>query len=71
MFDYITLADEPFAKPLQSFETCVSVNNNVCGKLVSSLESPTTFDERFKVTSVPFCIHDFNSLSCKLNNFYI
>ena len=29
-----------------------NVNNNLCGKLVSSLELPITFDERFKVTSV-------------------
>ena len=38
----------------------------LCGKLVSSLQSPTTFDERFKVTSVPFFIPDF---SCELDDF--
>ena len=43
--------------------------NNLCGKLFSSLESPTTFDEIFKVTSVPFFIPDFNLLSCELDNF--
>ena len=43
------LADEPFAEALRSLETCVSVNNNFCGKLVSSLKSPIKFDERFKV----------------------
>ena len=32
------LADEPFAKALQISETCVSVNNNLSGKLLSSLE---------------------------------
>ena len=37
--------------------------------LFSSLESPTTFDEIFKVTSVFFFIPDFNSLSCQLGNF--
>ena len=26
---------------------------NLCGKLVSPFESPTTFDQRFKVTFVP------------------
>ena len=31
------LADEPFAKALQIFETCVSVNNNLCRKLFSSI----------------------------------
>ena len=35
------------------YESSVSVNNNLCGKLVSSLELPIKFDERFKVTSVP------------------
>ena len=42
------------AKGLRTFETCVSVNNNLCGKSVSSLESPTAFDKRLKVTSVLF-----------------
>ena len=41
------LAEELFAKALQSFETCVLVNNNLCGKLFSSLESPTTLDKDF------------------------
>ena len=35
---------------------CVLVNNNFCGKLVSSLELPITFDESFTVASVPFFI---------------
>ena len=26
------------------------------------------FDERYKVTSVPFCIPDFNLLSCEFDN---
>ena len=43
------LADEPFAKALRIFETCVSVNNNLCQKLVLSLESPIKFDESFKI----------------------
>ena len=41
-----------FAKALESLEICVSVNNNLCGKFVLSLELPMTFDERFKVTSL-------------------
>ena len=66
------LAEELFAQGLRSFETCVLVNNNVCGKLFSSLEptifsSPTIFEKRF--TSVPFFIADFNLLSCELDNF--
>ena len=50
-------------KALRSFETCVLVNNNLCGKLFSSLESPTTFDEVFKVSQEPFLIPDFNLVS--------
>ena len=63
--------DESFAKALQSLETCVLVNNNLCGKLVSSLEFPVKFDERFQVTSVPFLIPDFNWLSCELDSFIL
>ena len=63
------LADESFAKALRSLETCVLVNNNLCGKLFSSLESPKTFEESLKVTLVPFFIADFNLLSCEFDNF--
>ena len=41
------LADEPFAKALRIFETCVSLNDNLCGKSVSSLEFLIEFDEFF------------------------
>ena len=58
VFDNFILADEPFAKALWSFRTCALVNNDQCGKLFSSLGSPTTSDETFKVTSVPFFIPD-------------
>ena len=52
LYSYVfkKIYDESFAKALRIFETCVLVNNNLCGKLVSSLESTTTFDEGFKVT---------------------
>ena len=50
-------------------ETYVLVNKNLCQKLFSSLESLTTSDESFKVTSVPIFIPDFNSLSCELDKF--
>ena len=46
-FDNFILVKELFAKALRSLGT-------LCGKLFPSLESPTTFDEIFKVTSVPF-----------------
>ena len=62
-------AVEPFAKTLRIFETCVLVNNNLCGKLTSLLSLPTTSDESFKVASVPFFIPYYNLLSCELDNF--
>ena len=49
-----------FAKALRSFETCVSVNNNLCGKLVLSLEFPMKFNERFKFALVPFLSSECN-----------
>ena len=35
----------------------------------NSLELPIKVDERFKVTSVPFFIADFNLLNCESDNF--
>ena len=71
VFDSFKLADEPFAKTLRIFETCVLVNNNLFVKLFSSLESPSTFIKYFKVTSVLFWIPDLSLLSCELNSFYV
>ena len=69
VFDNFILADELYAKALRRLETCVSVNKNLCGRLASSLESPITFDKRFKVTLVPSFILDFNLLSCNVLSF--
>ena len=65
------LADDPFVRDLGIYETCVyTVNNNLCDKLDPLLELPTTFDESFKITSVPFIIPDFDLLmSCVSDNF--
>ena len=72
VFENVILTDEPFAKVLRSLETFVSVNNSLCGKLVSSLEFRIKFDERFKFSSVPFFVPNyFNSQSCELDNFKI
>ena len=57
------------AKFYEALKLVVLVNNNFCGKLFSSLESPATFDEVLKVTSLPFLIPGFNLLSCELDNF--
>ena len=53
----------------EALKACVLVNNNLCGKLFLSLESPKTFEEIIKVTSVPFPIPDFDLLSYELDNF--
>ena len=65
-FDNSILGDEPFAKALRILEPCVLVNNRLYGKLFWSFELPATFDESFKVTSVPFFILGFNSWSWEL-----
>ena len=44
---------------LQSFETCLLVSNNLCEKLVSSLQSPVVFDDSFRVTSVALFVVAF------------
>ena len=64
IFDNFILADKPFAKTLQSLETSILVNNNLCRKQFSPLELPTTFDEIFKVTCTPYFAPEFNLLSC-------
>ena len=69
VFDNFIFAYEPFGKSLRIFETCVLVNKNLPTKLFSSLEPPTTFEESFKVASVPFFIPDFNLLGSELINF--
>ena len=69
VYNNFILANEPFAKALRRLETCVLVNNNLCGKLLSSLKPSATFNESFKVTAAPFFVLDFNWLSCELDNF--
>ena len=57
-YDNFILADDLFAKALRSLETCLLVDNNLCGKLISSLESLITFESDF--TTLSFLIPDFN-----------
>ena len=80
VFDNFILADNLFAKALWRFTTCLLVNNNLCGKLVSSLELSIISDEVLRVTLVSFFTANFNFLSCEydnltftviLSNFYI
>ena len=69
VYESFVLANEPFAKTLRILETYPLVDNNLCENLVPALEGLTTFDERFKVTSVSIFIPDFSLLSCKLHSF--
>ena len=67
VFESFTLAEELFAKALPSLETCVLVNNDLWKKLFLSLESRTTFDEKFKVTVVPFLILHTFTVPCEIS----
>ena len=52
VFDNLTSVDDLLAKSIERFETCLLVNNNICGKLVSL--SPLVFDDNLKTSSVSF-----------------
>ena len=67
-YNLISVA-ELFAKDLRRFATCLLLNNNSCGKLVSSSELPIIFDDNLKTTSVSFFIANFNLLSCEFDSF--
>ena len=56
IFGNFISADELFAKALRSFATCLSKINSLYEKLVSSLDSPITYDESFSVISVAFLL---------------
>ena len=57
-FESLIRVDELLAKALLRFATCLLVNNNSRGKLVSLSESPIIFDGNLKTTSVSFFIAD-------------
>ena len=67
--DELISANELLENVLGNLETYLLIKNDLCGNLISSLELPITFDERFKVTLVLFFIPDFNLLSCELDKF--
>ena len=52
IFDKLISVDDLLAKALPKFSTCLLVNNNLWGKLVSS--SPTVFNDNLKTTPVSF-----------------
>ena len=67
--NYFLKIYETLCSHVKAMKTCVSASNDLCGKLVSSLELPITFDEKFKVTWAPFFIPNFGLLSFELDNF--
>ena len=56
-----------FAKALRRFATCLLVNNNLWGKLVSS--SPIIFDYDLKTSSDSLFVADFSLLRCEFDRF--
>ena len=54
-------------RSLPRFATCLFVNNNLYGKLVST--STIIFDDNLKTTSVSFLIAAFNFLSYESHSF--
>ena len=80
VFDNLMLAVKLFAKALQKFEDCLSVNINLCGKLVSWLASSIIFYDILKVSVLAFfffgdlnflifLVAYFSLLSCEFDNF--
>ena len=63
IIESVISVDDLLAKALQRFGTVVLVNNNLRGRLVSSLELPIAFDDSIKTVSVTFFIADFNLLT--------
>ena len=69
IFDGLILTNHLLAKDLQGFATCLSVNNNLFGKLVLSSESPIILGDSLKITSIWVFTAVFNLLSSEFNSF--
>ena len=71
------LVDKLFVKTSRRFTTRLlgiiyvnlSLRNNLCEKLASSLELSIIFDDSLSVASVSFFVAGFNLLSSELDNF--
>ena len=68
VFGNLISADELFEKALRILEICLSVNNNSCGKLALSLDSPIMLGDNLNTTSISFFIADFNLFNWELDN---
>ena len=66
VFENLISVDELSVKALRIFETCLSINNNLWGKLVSSLESRIIFGDNLKTTYASFFIAEINLFNCEL-----
>ena len=54
VFENSVLVDKPFSKAIKKFDACVSVNNDLCKKLVSSSEFQIKCDLRFDLNLIWF-----------------
>ena len=54
VFDSLLLVVELYEKALQRFSTCLLVNNNSCGKLILSSESPIIY---YAVSLIALCLN--------------
>ena len=71
VFKNLISADELFEKALEILETFLSVNNDSCRKLASSLEPLIMLGENLNTTSVSFFIADINLFSYEFDNFVL
>ena len=71
VFEGLIWADELLENALRIVETYLPVNNNSCGKLVSSLESPVVLGDILIITSVSFYIADFSLFSWEVTVLYL
>ena len=56
VFNNFILSDDWFAKALQRFEIGLSVNDNLCEKLISLSFVTIIFDNKIKVTDLVFLV---------------
>ena len=69
VFDKLISVDDLLAKALRRFLTCLLIDNNLSGKLVSS--SRAKFNDNLETTPVSSFIADFNLLSCEFDIFHL
>ena len=63
VFDNFILADLLLMKAFRTFETFLSIGNNLCGKM---FDDNLIFDGNLKLTTVILIRCELNNLTCKL-----